>query len=589
MKNYEKYKECNPQETIGKIQQILREVGLFPLLRWTGDPKSRTRSCRFTLYPGDCGANGKGTDELYCMASGLAELMERLQNGMLLYRPRWSKDLPDSCFQVTPDEEELPLSELLSHPDPFTAQILLRLSGEDVLSGGEALCRQLCAASNEVPSMKVVPFVDLKTGETFRVPVHLLRYACGSNGMAAGNTMEEALVQGLSELLEREVNLMILEGKVVPPEIPDEAVEQYNFYPLIRDLRKKEKYRVSLWDCSLGKGWPVAALCVRNLERGTFGIRFGAHPSFPVAVERTLTEAAQGHSMEVFSASCRAGVPEDVLRGQNLLNIAGDGSGLYPASLFTEKPGWSYRPWDRFRSGGNSAFLKILIEMLDAEGHKVLARDTSFLGFPTCHIVIPDFRPIRLINGAGVRLKRSMNLAASSWDHFPALSEAEADRLLRLIRYEEGSVNHNVIKTVSGLPLTSPAYSSDRVGAFLALHLGQFMHAMHFFHKLAETERDSEKRQYYACLWEYCNCRRAGHSPEKSECLVRQFYPDSAADRACRDLSELRQNGLSEAIFPKRNCPDCGACPLDGDGCRYRIETEIFCRAARAMMHRNTV
>ncbi len=582
--DYDKYKERSPQDTVFEIQRILNGIGLFPLIQWTGDAGSGTHSCRVTLWPTSSGANGKGTDELYCTASGMAELMERLQNNAVLYCPNRREDLPACGFSDGPDEKKLPLKEILSHPDPYTEKILSLLREEDEFSNGEALCRLLSSGSRENPSLTVAPYADLETGQTVWLPLHLVRLFNCTNGMAAGNTLEEATVQGLSELVEREVNWTVLEGRAVPPEIPDEALEQYSFYPLIRELRSKKQYRVSLLDCSLGKGWPVVALCIRNLERGTFGLRFGAHPSFPVAVERTLTEAAQGHSLDRFSGFCRIGGQEEVLRRQNLVNIATDGSGLYPVSLFTEKPGWEFRPWTRFQGKGNHEFLREMINLLTEEGYRILVRDVSFLGFPSCHIVIPCFREMKPVTGTAVRLRRSTGLAAASWQHFPKLSKDEAARILRLIRYYEGSAYESAMKRIIGLPLSTSAFSDDRVGAYLALQLQDLQNARHFFGKLLQTERSAEERQYYACMKEYCDRRCAGLSHGDAITLVSQFHPEEGADRACRELDEIQFRGtLPESVFPKLKCPDCDSCTLAGNGCNYRVEAEVYRKVMEAM------
>ena len=47
------------------------------------------------------------------------------------------------------------------------------------------------------------PFINTKTGKDEYLPTFLVRLALGSNGMSAGNTKEEALVEGISELIER--------------------------------------------------------------------------------------------------------------------------------------------------------------------------------------------------------------------------------------------------------------------------------------------------------------------------------------------------------------------------------------------------
>ena len=273
-----------------------------------------------------------------------------------------------------------------------------------------------------------------------------------------------------------------------------------------------------------------------------------------------------------------------MLRVRNLINIAAVGMGLYPAALFTERPGWEFRPWTRFRGRDNHEFLRELTDLLTQEGHRILVRDASFLGFPSCHIVIPDFLDVRPITGASVRLKRTISRAAGSWRRFPDIPEEEAMRILRLIRHQEGTFGSQAVGLISAVPLRSPAYSDDRVGAYLALMLRQYQTAARFFEKLARRGQAGEERQVYDCMRDYCEHRTAGMSREAALRLVRQFHPDAAADRASRDAEEIESDGrLPARLFPRMRCPNCDACELAGDGCSYPQEEAIYRKAAAAM------
>jgi len=128
MDNYDKHKERSPQDTVFAIQKILRDIGLFPVLHWTGINKKGQYSNRITLYPTAAGVNGKGTDELYSTASGYGEMMERLQNNMLLSGSRSGDGV---SFKEAPDETEISFCSLMENPDPFTEVIIDKLKVED--------------------------------------------------------------------------------------------------------------------------------------------------------------------------------------------------------------------------------------------------------------------------------------------------------------------------------------------------------------------------------------------------------------------------------------------------------------------------
>ena len=582
--NYRKYKECSPEETIFRIQGILKDAGVFPVIRNTGEKRKGICSVRVTLFPTAAGTNGKGTDELYSTASGLAELMERLQNNALLHRPAGGN--PGGCgFLEAPDEEMAPLEEVLANPDPFTRMVFSALDGEEPLCGGPALYEMYSFEIGGRRVLPVVPFADPANGRIVRVPVHPLRRFDGSNGMAAGNTMEEALVQGLSELLEREVNGMVLEGRAVPAEIPDEAVSAFSFFPRIRELRALGRYRVRLLDFSLGRGWPVAGLCITDLEKGTFGLRFGAHPSFPVALERTLTEAFQGRTLEAFASGCRVGSRKDACRAGNRIGIATNGAGIYPESLFLGEPGWTFRPWTRFQGTGNREFLRELLKLLKDEGQEPLFRDASFLGFPACQIVIPGFRTIRPVNGLAVRMKRTLARAAESWQRFPRLTGEEAERILKLIRFHEDTVEAGIAETLAGISSARKDYSDDRLGAYLSLYVNDYPLAQHYFGRLFRTEPDRTERQYYGCMRDYSGYRASGMDGASARKLVRELHPEEAAERACRDTEEPFL--LSEGLFPEPFCTGCAACERNGNGCDFPEQEKLYAGIAGRMKREN--
>lgn len=122
--------------------------------------------------------------------------------------------------------------------------------------------------------------------------------------MCAGNSPEEALVQGLSEIIERVVQRRIFTEKPALPDVPEEYIQQFPYvYEIIQKLKEQEKegYYYFIKDCSFGGQYPVAALIVYEKNTGKYGIKLGCHPDFGVAIERTLTEATQGQDLAEYS------------------------------------------------------------------------------------------------------------------------------------------------------------------------------------------------------------------------------------------------------------------------------------------------
>ena len=144
--NY-KGKACSPKETIQRIDQICFENNLNISETWH-TTKNEYDICSCSVFINDkknSNTNGKGTDYLYALASGKAELLERLQGYYLVRR--------QSGFQYFADEKENTLPYLNLY-------------------------------SNEI---KYINYDDIFS----------------STGLASGNTYEEAIVHAICELVER--------------------------------------------------------------------------------------------------------------------------------------------------------------------------------------------------------------------------------------------------------------------------------------------------------------------------------------------------------------------------------------------------
>lgn len=585
MADYSKYKERKPEDTVFEIRRILQDIGFFPVVNWTERSYRGARSNRVTLFPLQAGTNGKGTDEVFCMASGFAELMERLNNGILFMHDRADDIRPETGFREFPDEREMTVSEILADPDPFTGHVLASMGCGDYFSQLRLMMSisEQYGPGNDI--LPVVPFADPASGRIRYIPHMLVLGVVGSNGMAAGNTLVEAMVQGLSEVFERAVSRRLIMSQAVPPEIPEEELKKYSFYRLIEQVRAEGKFRVTLYDCSMGKGWPVAGICVNNLETGTFGMKLGAHPSFAVACERTLTEALQGRNMEAFSRICQAGSREQAEYRENYPNVAKTGDGVYPATMFTGKPDWEFRPWTQWEGLDNRGFLRGMLRLLREEGCQPLFRDTSFLGFPSVYIVVPGLSDLFTPGKAQMHFLASNTKMLRSWRHFPDLTEEEERRLLRLIRFKEYSIMENEVGVFSQRPL-SARYSLDTIAAWIALKYGDFSLSRHHFQRTAKKTDDKEEKLCYNILAEYTKQRAIGLSKEEAWKLIRQFYRTDIAERVIADTADEQQ--VMQKAFPGMNCFDCGSCPAQESGnCGYIPYRRMMIMAYKAMKAEN--
>ena len=266
---------------------------------------------------------------------------------------------------------------------------------------------------------------------------------------------------------------------------------------------------------------------------------------------------------------------------QNLFHIAKNGKGTYPAELFTKNPDWEYRPWSTFQGKSNEAFLAEFIQLLRKEGVRMLFRDVSFLGFPACHIVIPDFHPIHAVNGRKVRARRTELHAAESLRHLPDLSAAEARRLLTLIQYNEGNGVASTVANLLGLPLSNSELEDSVIGFWLAAEFEEWETAEHFLGRLLAREKDEEKRSEFLCIRAWLNNRRKGISKEETAALIQALFKEGLSACVCRKM--MNPLAAAENYLIPVKCPDCEQCYYYENGCDYPAEKTICAKVMEEM------
>ena len=137
-----------------------------------------------------------------------------------------------------------------------------------------------------------LPFTRQSDEQTVYIPMNIVGNLYVSNGMSAGNTRNEARVQGLSEVFERHIKTASLLNPSVC-RIPADVLARYP--GVVESIAKLEAegFPIFAYDGSLGGKYPVICVVLFNPTNGTCFASFGAHPDFGVALERTVTELLQ--------------------------------------------------------------------------------------------------------------------------------------------------------------------------------------------------------------------------------------------------------------------------------------------------------
>lgn len=362
------YKAAAPEATIARIRGLLQRCGLFVIERQWLLRSGHWASVQLQIPGSGFSVNGKGIDPKFALASAYGELMERLQ-------------FLNELGLAYPDQQWLAKTQLSEHAlAAWPAELLARL-----------------ALRNPTGSLACLPFYHVNRGELCALPIDALRQRALTNGTCAGNTPHEALIHGLCEILERYVLRCIVDEQPVLPSIPLAELERFPVFASLSDLQQ-QGLEVLVKDCSFGGTWPVVGILLRQGERGLFHL--GASPSFPLALERCLTEIFQGVSLEQLVAglpllpiAAPASTEEAALRfvraAKNIERLVEpcllESAGSYATDFVHQSAPDMVSP----------ATLNALVQQIMAEGHELYIRNIGFLGFPSFTLFIPGMSTLQ--------------------------------------------------------------------------------------------------------------------------------------------------------------------------------------------------
>jgi len=581
----ENFKDERPLKTIGRIKDILHGLGLLPVETVWRNSLRDFFSVTVKITGTDLAANGKGVSPEYALASAYGEMMERLQNQCTF---RLSFDLSPAAlasqgFYYAPDEKFLSRAEFLHSGEEWTAAQLARLDGTADVDGLLALWQRM--SYEEVPADFVaLPYCNLRTGNISHIPVKMASKMYMSNGMCAGNTPEEALVQGISEVFERHVNQRVVREKVVPPAVPDEYLARYpRIAAMVAAIKASGDCDLIVKDCSLGRGFPVAAAVYIDRGAGTYFVKFGAHPRFEIAVERTLTELLQGQDirkmMGMREFAFHSGAEEDPA---NMMGILVTGSGVYPDEFFGPRPDYGFSGWEEAPATDNRGLLRLLLDRLAENGLAVYVRDVSFLGFPSFHVVVPGFSEIESFDDVrAIEEYVFYNDVRKLLRRLDNLGEPERGTLLGFFARLPFSPATSVLDFIN-LPTADPAafpwyYSNMELLRTALLHCcGDAPGAAGAFARFVEYSRTAagpkEVLTYYRCVRDYLAARAAGRADDEAAAVLRRFFP---ADTVAGVAGEF---GRPERILSYQGnlrCFVCGECAFRA-ACLHEPTEQVY-------------
>ena len=383
---YDQDKVCSPEETITRLKLKLAEVKLDIL---KDVQRVDTGRLDIPVYFSVCGREayevirnkkqlGKGCTPAQSQASACMELIERFS----FYSFRQN---PANFIRAT-------YAELLAKGQTLLPLKYLLLSVHDEITSEETLAELLA----DIP-IRWAWATNLSRGELVLVPYSWFYAINEFNGPSAGNTYEEAILQGLCEIVERHVCAVVTRERIKAPRIDPESITD----PVAAELLQKftrHGIQVYLNDFSLDTGIPtVAALAIDPStfpETSEIVYTAGTTPEPNKALIRALTEVAQlsgdFHSKSNYLAS---GLPKPL--------------SLSEVNYITD-PGRTVKLGDLPDLGDNNMKVEIdrCLAALDKLGMEVLLINTRHpqLQIPAIYTIVPGahFRERSMSKNAGL-------------------------------------------------------------------------------------------------------------------------------------------------------------------------------------------
>ena len=412
---YSIIKDDTPQNTVKRIKQIFEDLKLETEEFFYSNTTSPDAPVTLRLHLKNhflVGTNGKGTNIDNARASAYAEFIERLSNLMLIPLPKdWDKGYLASdkiSFVGKIDYDNEFLNDYLKNKFELYSKIPVFGKKGDI----------------------ALPFYSVKHNKVYNLPFNIVSFQKGSNGMAAGNTLEEAIVQGLSEICERYAQREIFTKKIKIPTIPKTEYKKYSRIKKMVDYLEEIGYDITIKDASLDGKLPVVCAILEVKSKNILYFVFGSHPSLPIAIERCITEFVQGinmleninltqympyYSKEKFEATPIENIPKSLAHMKIIL----EKNDYLSEQFFATDTDYGFKEttWIKDLKITNKQCLKFLYDKVLQIANDIFIRDVSFLGFPVVNIFVPNMCELANFDEPSLELEQEWALWRNYYEH----------------------------------------------------------------------------------------------------------------------------------------------------------------------------
>lgn len=388
-------KDSTVEDSIDNFQKKLSDAGFTIVEQDFLNPIPNVWSVK--IKDQDCPllfTHGKGSSKKTALASALGKFVENISTHYFWSDCYLGDKISNNKFVHYPHEEWFKSTSDNSWPTGVLNETLQTFySTKNELNPNDLIDVNSC---NRNRGICCIPLECIRTKEAINFPLNIIHNLYAGNGLATGNSIEEARVYALSEILTNFVKFKVIAEGSSLPIIPNEVL---NRYPVIQESMKalnKEGYKILIQDASLGGKYPVLALTLLNPNNHGICTIFGGHPNFQVALERCLKTVFSNREFNSFIDFSEAGFDMDEIAGpKNLEAHFNNSNGIVSWNFLNDKTDYNFVDWDKQESSINNIdVFQRLCNIVHQDGNDIYIADHNEIDVYSCRIIVPGLSDI---------------------------------------------------------------------------------------------------------------------------------------------------------------------------------------------------
>ncbi len=561
----EKFKDASPQATVERIIELLKSINVEITEKWNDSGIDNCHSLIIKAGTGLPHSNGKGVTKEFARASAYGEFIERLQSGLFFYKFQSFENDPEvnlQCF--APDGKYFTKQELIDNAEWFD-YLLKSYPG---LTREELANQCAMYAHTDDGNILCIPFYSLFEDKYVYLPAGFIEHMYSANGCCVGNTKEEALVHALAEIMERKASTQAIANGYSFPRISEDVLQSFpTVSKILKKLRECEELDVSIFDASIGNGFPV--VCTRIINKNSHGyhVNFAADPILEIAIQRSLTETFQSRNISTIALDEYKPILNDtnsVRTSVNTLNQLETGNGSFSTDFFAEELTCT-KEATRFEDNSNlsnSELLKKTLEIFRQTGSPVLARNYNFLGFPCYKVIVPGFSESRGMKLTEPVQEYALGDTVSRILRNPKKHDVADIGILKMFNQMISGIisRRRNFKFLSGLPIDNEGAITlwNATTGYFAVKTNDIKTAIQCADILTKHIRVApEDKAYFLCVRQYLTLKSSGVDEDKLFAILNKFNKKQYVEQLERNL--VNGNPFDEYVLEcdGKTCTNC--------------------------------